>query len=121
MGKLSSVRAFHVVYDRMTASYFPALAVFEVGKELPSHAKASRSLLQFTGIDLLLVHSIAGGVGSVEPGRHVLASTACAVAVCVPVRNGYRLLRELDQESYFSLRHYRPIISGRRHRVATLG
>jgi len=74
----------------------PGLAVFDVGKELPSHAKATGGMLQFAGIDLLLVRNLSGGVGRVEPHRDLLASAPCVVTGCVPVRDGYRLLRQLD-------------------------
>jgi hypothetical protein len=74
----------------------PGLAVFDVGKEPSSHAKATGGLLQFAGIDLLLVRSLASGVGSVEPHRYLLASAPCVVTGCVSVRDGDRLLRQLD-------------------------
>jgi hypothetical protein len=54
--------------------------------------------------DVLLVRSLADHVGSAEPHRNPLASSPCLVSSGVPFRHGFRLLRQLDQKSLFSLR-----------------
>jgi hypothetical protein len=47
-----------------------------------------------------------------------LASSPFPVTGGVPFRHGYRLLRQLDQESFFSLRDHWAIISDWWHRVS---
>jgi hypothetical protein len=66
---------------------------------------------------LLLVGGLARGVGNAEPDRNRLASTPCGVTIRVPLRDGYRMLRQLGKESNLSLRHDWPIVSHRGHRI----
>ena len=91
------------------------------GKDAIVCYEASETLLQFASIDLLLVHCLAGGVGSAKRFGNLLASSPCVVRGNVPFRNGRRLPRQLAQKSHFSLCYHWPTISHRRGHVPALG
>src|SRR5579859_2043275 len=56
-------------------------------------------------------------MGSAELHRNLLASAPCGVTGHVPLRDGHRMLRQLGQESYLSLRPDGPTVSHRGHRL----
>ena len=72
-----------------------AFAIVGQWLRISSYDKAGGSLLYLASSDLLLVHSLADCVGSVEPRRNLLASFPCAVSGGVLIRDGDRLRRQL--------------------------
>ena len=73
---------------------------------LGHHLVEAHRLLQFTGLDVLLVRRLADCLGVTQPCRFVLASAQAGLGEHNSPGRGYRLCCELEEESNFSLRHY---------------
>src|SRR6266481_9277768 len=82
--------------------------------EGPSCDRGKKNLLQLTRGDVLLVRCVFGGVGSTQPHRNLLASSAWVVHHHHPFCHGHRLRCELVQESHSSLRVHCASILDRR-------
>src|SRR5215469_7560516 len=70
------------------------------------------TMLQLSCHSLLLVQRVVAGMGTTKPYWNLLAPSSGDVG-CMPFRDGYRLPRQLDQESFSSLRYCWPAFSSR--------
>lgn len=89
-----------------------------VGRCQGHHLVEARRLLQFTGLDLLLVRGISDCLGAAQRRRLVLASARAIRGEHRSARCRCRLCCELVEEPNLSLQHYRPAPADSRHRVA---
>src|SRR5437899_11819407 len=79
------------------------------------YGREQKSVLQFTGSDVLLVRDLSDCVGSSERSWHLLAPSALVLCLHHSFCHGDRLRGHLEQEPLVLLRDHRPAVSHRGH------